>query len=85
MDSAAIVAVDINKLHELARILTWERYDFALQSPLGDDSRFLAMVDELGGPFFGLLNATDGTSFDGDGSYRIREGAPVWVRGLPYA
>ena len=81
VDSAAIVVVDIGKLDELARILTWERYDFALQSPLEDDSRFLALVDELGGPCFGLLNPAEGTAFDGDGSYKLREGAPFPVSG----
>lgn len=78
-DTGAIIVVDVNKLADVARVLTWERYDLALQSPLGDDSAFLALVDELGGPFFGLLSSAEDTPFKGDGCYRLRSGAPVTI------
>lgn len=77
VDSGAIIIADIGKLDAIATILTRERYDYLLRSPLEDDSRYLALIDELGGPYFGLLNPADGTAFNGDGSYKLREGSPI--------
>jgi len=74
IDTGTLILVDLAYLAGLARILTWERYDDALQSD--DDSCWLSVVEELGGPFFGLLCGDISTLFKGDGSYRIRSGAP---------
>jgi hypothetical protein len=74
IDSGTLILVDLAHLASLAKILTWESYDDALQSD--DDSCWLSFVDELGGPFFGVLSGDISTPFQGDGTYRIRSGAP---------
>ena len=76
IDSGTLILVDLSYLARLAQILTWEKYDLALQSPADDDSCWLRFIDELGGPFFGILWGDIDTPFRGDGTYRIRSGAP---------
>ncbi len=76
IDSGTLILVDLNYLARLAQILTWEKYDRTLQSPADDDSCWLRFIDELGGPFFGILWSDIDTRFRGDGTYRIRNGAP---------
>jgi len=76
IDSGTLILVDLSYLARLAQILTWEKYDLALQSPADDDSCWLRFIDELGGPFFGILWGGIDTPFRGDGTYRIRSGAP---------
>jgi hypothetical protein len=56
-DSGSLLIVDLDYAGKLARIRTFNRYDRALQSPAGGDSAFQAVIDELGGPFFGILFA----------------------------
>ena len=69
IDTGSLIVVDLDHLGALARILPWERYDHALQSPKGDYSRFTEICDELGGAFFGIISSNDGT-------YQLRKGAP---------
>jgi hypothetical protein len=76
IDTGSLVVVDLDHLGALARILPWERYDHALQSPNGDDSRFMEICDELGGAYFGIISSDASTPFQGDGTYRLRKGAP---------
>jgi hypothetical protein len=76
IDTGTLILVDLSYLARLAQILTWEKYDLALQSPVGDDSCWLRVVEELGGPFFGILFSDINTPFSGDGTYRIMSGAP---------
>src|SRR5208283_2800934 len=40
IDTGTLIVVDLDHLGALAKILPWERYDRALQSPTGDDSPF---------------------------------------------
>jgi len=76
IETGSLIVVDLDHLGALARILPWERYDHALQSPKGDDSKLKEMSDELGGAFFGIISADASTPFQGDGTYRLRKGAP---------
>jgi hypothetical protein len=76
IDTGSLIVVDLDHLGALARILPWERYDHAFQSPMGDDSRFEEVCYELGGAFFGIILSNVGTPFRGDGTYRLRKGAP---------
>lgn len=80
IDTGTLILVDLGCLPRLAQILTWERYDRALQSPVGDDSSWLRFTEELGGPFFGILRSDINTPFRGDGAYRIKSGAPRLVK-----
>jgi hypothetical protein len=80
IDTGTIILADLGYLARLARILTWERYDGALRSPAGDDSPWLRFAEELGGPFFGILWGDINTPFQGDGTYKIRSGAPRLVK-----
>ena len=79
IDTGTLILADLGYLPRHAQILTWERYDHALRSPAGDDSIWLRFVEELGGPFFGLLWGDIETPFQGDGTYRIKIGAPRLV------
>jgi len=76
IDTGSLIVVDLDHLGLLARVLPWERYDHALQSPKGDDSRFNEVCEELGGAYFGIISADAGTPFQGDGTYRLRKSAP---------
>jgi hypothetical protein len=76
IDSGTLILADLSYLSRLAQILTWEKYDGALQSPAGDDSSWLRLTEEVGGPFFGILWGDVDTPFQGDGTYRIKSRAP---------
>jgi hypothetical protein len=76
VDTGAVVFIDLAYLAPLAAALTWDRYDQALQGPVGDDGAWLALCDEIGGPYFGVLFADADRAFSGDGAYRLRPGAP---------
>jgi hypothetical protein len=77
VDSAFIMVVGVDKLLAVSKVVTWEKFDAALRSPVGDDSIFIEFVNELGGPFFGVIATVDGTDFKGDGRYKLREGVPI--------
>jgi hypothetical protein len=77
IDTGTLILVDLDYLPRLAKILTWERYDRALRGC--DDSTWLKFAEELGGPFFGILWGNIDTPFQGDGTYRIKSGAPRLV------
>jgi hypothetical protein len=79
VDSGSVVLADLPHLSRLAEVMTWERYDLALQSPVGDDTAFLAIQSEVGGPFFALISASADAAFDGDGAFRLRDGTPTPV------
>jgi hypothetical protein len=76
VDSGTIVLADLAHLARVARVLTWERYDRALQAQPGDDSAFRTMERELGGPFFAIVTGSVDSSFQGDGAYRLRSASP---------
>jgi len=77
IDTGTLILVDLGYLSRLAQILTWERYDRALRGC--EDSTWLRFVEELGGPFFGILWGDIDTPFRGDGTYRVKSGAPRLV------
>jgi hypothetical protein len=79
VDTGSVVLADLPHLARLAEIMTWDRYDQALQSPVGDDSAFLSIQAELGGLYFALISASADAEFDGDGAFRLRDGAPAFV------
>jgi hypothetical protein len=79
IDTGAAVFVDVAYLAPVAAALTWDRYDQFLQSPVGDDAVWEAIIQEVGGPYFGLLMADADYTFNGDGSYRLRPGFPKLV------
>lgn len=56
----------------VASVLTWERFDLALQAPVGDISPFTLMLAERSRPDFALLFADAETPFDGDGAYVLK-------------
>jgi hypothetical protein len=70
VDSGTILLVDLIYLTRLAGAYV-DRYDSALGAPVGDDPPWLAIVDEVGGPFFGVLSGDLRTPFAGDGAYRL--------------
>ena len=74
VDSGALIAVDVIYLPRLAQVLTWERYDWYLRSPVGDNSRWDELVREVG-VTFGLLNGDAESPFPGDGRYQLRPSA----------
>lgn len=76
VDTGTIVFIDLAYLAPVAAALTWDRYDEALRSQLGDDSAWLTLTDEVGGPYFGVLFADAEHLFSGDGAYRLRPGVP---------
>src|SRR5262245_35151862 len=69
VDSATLIVADVAHLPELAKLLTWEKYDLALQN----EEVFGDIVDALGGPFFAVMHGSclPGMEFDGDGTYTI--------------
>ena len=77
IDSGTMVLADLAHLARVAQVLTWKRYDLALRAPSGDDTAFMAMRSELGGPFCAVLSASGDTAFDGDGAFRLRDNAPT--------
>ena len=76
IDTGTLVLADLSHLPRLAQILTWERYDAALTRPPDDETCWLEFTKELGGTFWGILWGDIDTPFKGDGSYRIKAGAP---------
>jgi hypothetical protein len=77
IDTGTLILVDLDYLPRLAKTLTWERYDRAFRGC--DDSTWLKFAEEIGGPFFGILWGDIGTPFQGDGTYRVKSGAPRLV------
>lgn len=71
-DSGAVVVIDLSALSAVSRILTWDRYDNLLQSPIGDDSRLMEINEEVGGPRFAIISADASRAFSGDGAFRLR-------------
>jgi hypothetical protein len=78
VDSGTVVVVELRRLPEVAQVLTWDRYDWYLQSPVGDSSRWEEIVAEVGTLYFALLD--DDETFDGDGRYRLRPDAFIPLR-----
>ena len=76
IDSGTVCVIDLNHLRSTAKALTWDRYDAFLQSQAGDNSIWITIMKEVGGPFFGMLNGDVSTPFRGDGSYRLKPNAP---------
>jgi hypothetical protein len=76
IDSGTVCVIDLDNLRSTAKALTWGRYDAFLQSQAGDNSIWIAIMKEVGGPFFGMLNGDVSTPFRGDGSYRLKPNAP---------
>ena len=74
VDSGALVVADLAHLARVASVLTWERYDKALQAPQGDYAEFQAVQRDLGRSFFAILHGSVGRGFEGDGAYRLRAG-----------
>jgi hypothetical protein len=75
IDTGSVVLVDVHHLASVANALTWERYDWALQAPSDDTSRWAAIAREAGGDVFGILDAESDSPFPGDGRYRLRSDA----------
>jgi hypothetical protein len=69
VDSGALIVADDAHLPELGKVLTWEKYDLALQR----EEVFGEIVDALGGPFFTVMHGSclPGMEFDGDETYTI--------------
>lgn len=76
IDSGTVILADLSCLARLAQVLTWERYDEALQAPIGDNSRLEAIRAEVGGPFFVWISGDASTPFSGDGAFRLLPHAP---------
>jgi len=70
-DTGTVVVIDLAALAAVARTLTWDRYDQLLQSPLGDDSRLIAINADVGGPRFAIVSADATRPFSGDGAFRL--------------
>jgi hypothetical protein len=72
VDSGTLIVADVAHVRELAKLLTWEQYDLALQN----EEVFGQIIDALGGPFFALMHGSclPGMEFDGDGTYTIPVG-----------
>ena len=77
IDTGTVVAIDFGYLGIVAKQLTWEQYDQALQMPIGDDSVFLAITEQVGGEFYAVIGAGSTTEFVGDGSYKLKSGTPT--------
>jgi hypothetical protein len=77
VDSGTVCVIDLKHLGLTAKVLTWNRYDAFLRSQAGDNSIWVDMVTEIGGPFFGMLNGDVSTPFRGDGRYRLKPGRPL--------
>jgi hypothetical protein len=76
IDSGAMILADLDSLPRLASVLTWDRYDWMLQAPLGDTSREAELTAEVGRPCFALIGGEADRAFAGDGAYRFRRGRP---------
>jgi hypothetical protein len=71
IDTGTLIAVDVRYLPVLAQVLTWERYDWFMQSPVGDRSRWDEIVEQVGGAMFCIIDADIDSRFPGDGRYRL--------------
>lgn len=71
IDTGTVVVIDLSALLPVANALTWDRYDEFLQSPIGDDSRLMAINDDVGGPRFAIISADASRPFSGDGAFRL--------------
>ena len=76
IDSGTVCVVDLNHLGLTAKALSWDRYDAFLRSQAGDHSIWIDIVEEVGGPFFGMLHGDVSAPFRGDGSYRLKPNTP---------
>jgi hypothetical protein len=76
IDSGAVCVIDLEHMGITSKALTWNRYDAFLRSQAGDNSIWVDIVTEVGGPFFGMLNGDVATPFRGDGTYRLKPGRP---------
>lgn len=76
VDSGTVVVIDLPYLGRVAAVLTWDRYDALLQAPVDDDTALNQLVADVGGSCFALIAASADSSFDGDGAFRVRAGAP---------
>lgn len=76
IDSGTVCVVDVDHMGRTAKAFSWDRYDSFLRSQVGDDSIWIQMMEEIGGPFFGMLNGDVSTPFRGDGSYRLKANTP---------
>lgn len=76
IDSGTMIVADLDALPRLAAVLTWDRYDWMLQAPLGDRSREQGLTTEVGGPCFALVSGDTDRAFGGDGAYRFLPGRP---------
>jgi hypothetical protein len=76
LDSKTVCIVDLDHVGLTARALIWDRYDAFLRSQMGDSSIWIDIVEQVSGPFFGMLNGDVSTPFRGDGSYRLKANTP---------
>jgi hypothetical protein len=76
IDSGTVCVINLDHLGATAKSITWNRYDAFLRSQVGDNSIWIEMMSEIGGPFFGMLNGDVSTPFRGDGSYRLKPNTP---------
>jgi hypothetical protein len=79
IDSGTVCVINLDHLGATAKSITWDRYDAFLRSQVGDNSIWIEMMSEIGGPFFGMLNGDLSTPFRGDGSYRLKPNTPHTV------
>lgn len=79
IDTGTMVIADLGCLPRVAAVLTWDRYDWMLQAPLGDTSRERQITHEAGGACFAIISGDADRAFAGDGAYRLRAGRPERV------
>jgi hypothetical protein len=72
VDTGTVIVIDGGALSAVARTLTWDRYDAFLRAPVNDDSILLTINQEVGGPRFAIVSADAGSSFSGDGAFRLK-------------
>jgi hypothetical protein len=79
VDSGSLIFADFVHFARLVDLLTWEKYDLALQGK----EVFEEIIEALGGPYFTLIQSgcVPGMEFDGDGSYTIKAGTVRPFRG----
>lgn len=80
IDSGTVVVIDLSALLPVASTLTRDGYDYFLQSPIGDDSRLMAINDDVGGSRFAIISADASRPFSGDGPFRLLTDRVVRVR-----
>ncbi len=77
LDSGTVVLIDLLLLTPVARVLTWDRYDALLQTPLDDDSALGGINAEVGRAGFAIISADASTPLSGDGAFRLKAGQPT--------